>query len=134
MKINSEGEKKLVSLKNKKDFNYLRDSIMTRHILYNLIKNALKAIKEANKGKITIEIVPSNVSNKIIFTNTATGISSDFLPKLFDRFTSKSLSTGGTGLGLAFCKMVMKSYGGDITCDSKEGEFTKFILSFPAIK
>jgi CheY-like chemotaxis protein len=34
-------------------------------------------------------------------------------------------------LGLVFCKRAMQSFGGDISCNSREGEFCEFILSFP---
>ncbi|KAB2836175.1 MAG: ATP-binding protein, partial [Caedimonadaceae bacterium] len=38
------------------------------------------------------------------------------------------------GIGLAFCKSVMKSLGGDITCTSQYGEYTEFILTFPPLE
>ena len=59
------------------------------------------------------------------------GISVNVLKSLFQSFHSHSKS--GTGLGLAFCKMTMESYGGNITCNSKEGEYTEFVLSFPKL-
>ena len=40
----------------------------------------------------------------------------------------------GTGIGLAFCKTVIESFGGTIVCDSIEGEYTTFILKLPIIK
>ena len=40
----------------------------------------------------------------------------------------------GTGVGLAFCKTIMISYGGDIICNSIEGEYTEFVLSFSSSK
>ena len=40
----------------------------------------------------------------------------------------------GTGLGLAYCKMIMQGYGGDITCESKLGKYTRFALSFPKVE
>ncbi|GAL28500.1 sensor histidine kinase CqsS [Vibrio variabilis] len=35
------------------------------------------------------------------------------------------------GLGLSFCKKVMKSFGGSIACSSEFGEWTEFELKFP---
>ena len=99
-------------------------------------KNAFRAIKEADKGKgkITIELGNDDpYFNQLIFKDTAQGIPKEFLPKIFDQFETKTLSDIGTGLGLSFCKMVMQAYGGDITCDSKHGKYTKFVLSFPKI-
>lgn len=65
------------------------------------------------------------------FRDSGTGISADILPKIFDLFFSQTHH--GSGIGLAFCKIVMESYGGKIECKSAEGEFTEFILSFPPI-
>ena len=40
----------------------------------------------------------------------------------------------GTGVGLACCKTIMIAYGGDIICNSIEGEYTEFVLSFSSSK
>jgi signal transduction histidine kinase len=37
---------------------------------------------------------------------------------------------GGTGLGLPFCRRVMKAFGGDISCKSVAGEGVEFCLKF----
>jgi signal transduction histidine kinase len=126
-------EKELVvwDEKNNTDFTYLGDALLTKHILFNLIKNALRAIKEAEHGEIYISLYSDNQFNYLIFKDTASGIPAEDLDSVFQQFNSKS--KGGSGLGLAFCKMTMQSYGGDITCDSKEGGFTVFTLSFPKL-
>lgn len=61
--------------------------------------------------------------------DTGKGISKDILPHVFDRFFTRTQH--GAGVGLAFCKMVMHSFGGDIRCQSEEGKHTLFSLSFP---
>ena len=85
------------------------------------------------KGKITITLEHGKKFNRLIFRNIAVGIPKEFLPKLFGSFESQSASQGGTGVGLAFCKLIMQSYGGDIYCNSLEGEYAVFILRFPVI-
>lgn len=127
------GEKELITIKTQNDFEYNGDLILTCHILYNLIKNSLRAIKTAGKGKITIELESGEKFNKLIFRDTATGIPKDFLPKMFNLFSSQMTTQGGIGIGLAFCKLVMNSYGGGIFCYSVEGEYTRFMLKFPGI-
>jgi len=135
-----EAECKLITLDLLKDFEYLGDSVLTSHILYNLIKNSLRAIANAGKGNINIHSITgcSNPEtgakyNKLIFKDTATGIAKEFLPKMFELFESQSVEQGGTGVGLAFCKLIMQSYGGDIVCNSIEGKYTEFVLFFPVI-
>ncbi|MBU0744225.1 MAG: PAS domain-containing sensor histidine kinase [Gammaproteobacteria bacterium] len=124
-------EKSLVKFQSNKikDFVYCGDRILTQHILFNLVKNSLHAIKEADKGSISISFDEDKTYNILRFTDTALGIPVDVLPEIFEQFETGKKD--GAGLGLAFCKMVMESYGGNIACKSKEGEFTDFILSFP---
>lgn len=124
----------LIAVEPEKDFKYLGNVTLTNHILSNLIRNSLRAIKNSNRGTITIRLELGEEANKLIFRDTATGIPKSFLPKIFDLFESQSTSQGGTGVGLAFCKETMESYGGNIECASTEGEFTEFTLTFPAPK
>ena len=128
------GECELVKVNRSKDFEYIGNPVLTNHILYNLIKNALRAIKNADKGSIVIELEYGERFNKLVFRDTATGIPKEFLPKMFQLFESRMTAQGGTGIGLAFCKMIMNSYGGDIGCSSVEREYTEFMLSFPSLK
>ncbi len=113
------------------DFEYLGNYMLTKHILFNLIKNALRAIKEIGKGKIYLNLKGNAKYNHLIFRDTATGISAKKLKNIFKPFNSNHKE--GTGLGLAFCKNTMQSYGGDITCKSKEGEYAEFTLKFPKV-
>lgn len=117
--------------KKNKDFKYMGDPLLTKHIIFNLVKNSLKAIKEVDRGKIYINLCSDKKFNYLTFMDTASGISSQALTSLFQQFSGSSRD--GAGLGLLFCKTTMQSYGGDITCDSKEGEYTKFTLSFPVM-
>jgi signal transduction histidine kinase len=126
-------EDKLITVTKANAFDYLGDSILTTHVIYNLLKNALKIINEVGKGKITISFEQTEAANQLIFADTAKGISKEFLPHIFDAFASKDKTKKGTGLGLAFCKTVMQAYGGEIECKSQVGKYTKFILSFPKL-
>ena len=78
-----DGERELITLDLSKDFEYEGNPTLTRHILYNLIQNALEAITEADKGVITIRLEPDVKFNKLIFKDTATGIAKQILPKIF---------------------------------------------------
>ena len=128
-------EKKLVTLDIKKDFTYHGNTILTKHLLFNLIKNSISSIKEAGKGEIQINLEKKETCNNIIFTDTALGIAKSDLKKIFDLFETNDKDNDrnkvGAGLGLAFCKMVMQSYGGNITCESTLGKHARFTLSFP---
>ncbi len=110
-------------------FDFKGSKILVVHVLFNLLKNALFFIEDAGKGRITIWTEKTKKTNTLHFKDTAKGIAADVMPHLFKRFHSTTLN--GTGLGLSFCKMVMTSMGGDITCYSQEGAYTEFVLIFP---
>jgi signal transduction histidine kinase len=115
------------------DFIYIGNPVLTNHILYNLIRNSLRAIQNSGKGSITVKLKSGVEFNELVFRDTATGIAKEFLPKMFGLFESQMIAHGGTGVGLAFCKLTMKSYGGDINCESTEGKYTEFTLKFPSV-
>jgi signal transduction histidine kinase len=127
-------ELELITLGIDKGFKHLGNSILTKHILYNLIRNALRAIENAGKGEITIKFKSEIDSSKLIFRDTVMGIAKKFLPKIFTLFESQAIKQEGTGVGLAFCKLIMQSYGGDVSFNSVTGEYTEFVLSFPLIE
>jgi len=126
-----ESEKNLVSVKNTDDFEFYGTKLMTTHILFNLIKNAIYAISAAGKGEILIWVEKDKGYNKLHFKDTGTGIPTDILHKVFDRFFSTT--THGAGVGLQYCRSAMSALKGKIIVDSVEGEFTEFILYFPNI-
>jgi two-component system aerobic respiration control sensor histidine kinase ArcB len=111
------------------DFMVKGELLLVTHVLFNLIKNALYFVMKAGKGNIQISIERGEHNNTLYFKDTGTGIAPESLPKVFDRFFSKTHH--GAGIGLTFCKMVMENLGGQITCESVEGDYTLFILRFP---
>ena len=129
------GERELVTVEVGKDFEYVGNTSLTMHVFYNLIRNSLRAINEADKGEITMKFRKSKSRefNELIFRDTGPGIKKEFLSKIFALFETRNIEQGGEGIGLAYCKEIMKSYGGDITCDSVEGEYTEFVLKFPVV-
>lgn len=113
-------------------FSYYGDERLVKHVLFNLLRNSLRAIEGAQKGEISIECRPGIEFNQLIFQDTASGISQEYLPKIFNKFETADEVHSGTGLGLAFCKLVMESFGGKIECRSELNKYTEFTLSFPS--
>ena len=103
------------------------------HTLFNLLKNSLYYVQQSGKGDILIELQIENNSTAIKVHDTGPGIPRSRQKEIFNRFYTTTDEGLGTGIGLSFCKMVMESLGGSITCDSVEGEYTTFILTFPKV-
>ncbi|GAL32100.1 sensor histidine kinase CqsS [Vibrio maritimus] len=62
--------------------------------------------------------------------DTGQGIEPQLIKNIFEDFYTTG-KNGTFGLGLSFCKKVMKSFGGSIVCRSEFGEWTEFELIFP---
>jgi signal transduction histidine kinase len=125
----SERQRALVSWQG--DFEFLGSKLLMQHVLFNLLKNALYAIATAQKGKIMIWAEKGRNCNYLYFKDTAKGMAPKQLARLFEHFYTTTFM--GTGIGLSFCKLVIKRFGGDIQCESKESEFTKFTVTFPPV-
>lgn len=127
----SQSERDKISWRKGNEFQLWGPKIMVVHVFFNLIKNALYFIAKAEKGGIFIWCEQGRMHNELHFKDTGQGIPSIELSRLFERFYSTT--TTGTGIGLAFCKMVMESIHGEIACYSKEGSYTEFVLRFPRL-
>jgi two-component system, sensor histidine kinase and response regulator len=93
------------------------DSGLMVRVLTNLVSNAIK--HTPGGGSITIEATPSRTSSDSIVVrviDTGPGIPEADAAHVFDRFyqTDTGRSRGGTGLGLAFCKLAVELHGGKI--------------------
>jgi len=114
------------------------DIIMTgdmdkcRHILQNLIGNA---VKFTEKGKVEISTDQLGNTIRIIVSDTGIGISENHLSHIFDEFRQADSGTsrrfGGTGLGLAIAKKYANLLGGVIEVKSTLGQGSSFTLILP---
>lgn len=101
-------------------------------VIDNLISNALKYTSEGSVS-VTYRAKDSEVS--VAIEDTGIGISDEHLDRLFDRFyrtdKARSRDKGGTGLGLAVVKSILKGHGSDIYVESEVGEGTRFWFTLP---
>lgn len=129
--FNNEAERRLIRLRLENDFLLTAPRLLVVHILFNLIKNGLQFVQRKEGASIEISAEQDDECSRISVHDTGPGISYFSLPHVFDRFYSTNRTGQGAGIGLSFCKMVMDQIGGDISCDSVEGEYTTFTLTFP---
>lgn len=115
------------------DFQYFGSDFLMTCVLYNLLKNALHAIKAAGKGEVSIALETGAQGNRLSFTDTGTGIPEALLEDVFEPFFTTKRAGSGTGIGLAFCRRVMTAFGGRIRLESEEGRYTRFTLDFPPL-
>ncbi len=107
-------------------------------VIANLLANAVKFTPCG--GEISVRCycgvsADSQVAVMLSIADTGNGIATVELPMIFDRFVQARNQTGrgsgGSGLGLAFCKMVVEAHNGTITADSREGFGSEFTITLP---
>ena len=131
----SDKERALVQVDMKTDFSFLGSELLMVHVIFNLLKNALRHIAIAGKGSVSIRIEVEPRENRLVFVDTGTGIPAEVLPHIFTRFYAWPKHGEGvvesTGMGLSFCREVVQAFHGRIECRSRIGEYTEFLLRFP---
>jgi two-component system, CAI-1 autoinducer sensor kinase/phosphatase CqsS len=129
----SDRERELVQYVCQSEFQYRGSCLLLTHTIFNLIKNALHSVLRAGKGHITVTIHRNGKHHLISVRDTGTGISEKDQRHMFEQFYSSKSIDEGSGVGLSFCKRVMESMDGSITCKSRLGEYAEFTLIFPEL-
>lgn len=108
------------------------DAFTIEQMFINLLDNA---ITYTEQGGITITARREQAQAIITVSDTGSGIASDQLPRIFERFyvtdTSRSRKLGGTGLGLSIVKHIVLLHKGTIDVESTPGAGTRFIIRLP---
>jgi two-component system sensor histidine kinase PilS (NtrC family) len=103
------------------------DRDQVRQIVYNIAKNAVRAM--AAGGKLTVSGREEDGWYSIRFTDTGRGMSEEELSRLFTPFSTAF--DGGTGLGMAIVRRIVEEHGGAIDAESRPGEGTTVTVLLP---
>jgi signal transduction histidine kinase len=110
------------------------DPDAVRQVLSNLFDNALRYTPD--NGRILARVRAEEGGMTLSVTDSGSGISSEHLPRIFERFyradPARSREEGGTGLGLAIVKHLVEAHGGSVTAESTLGSGTTISCWFPA--
>ncbi|MFH1243905.1 MAG: ATP-binding protein [Pseudomonadota bacterium] len=115
------------------------DSNRLEQVFVNLLLNARDAIenkwKEHPTNSETREIrLKSSYKDRIVtikVADTGAGIPKSIIDKVFEPFFTTKKVGEGTGLGLSISYGIVRDYHGSIQVESKEGEGSEFIITFP---
>lgn len=105
-----------------------------RHILQNLINNALKFTE---KGTVVISVrhFPRKGILEFKVKDTGIGISKEMMPTIFEKFhqvdSSETRGYGGVGLGLYIVKKFTELIGGTVEVQSELGKGSIFTIKVP---
>jgi two-component system CheB/CheR fusion protein len=103
-------------------------------VLWNLLNNAVRFT--ASGGHIHAKLAHEGNDAVVRIVDTGSGIASEFLPFVFDRFrqydSARTRRRGGLGLGLAIAKQLVELHGGTIGADSAGlGHGSTFTVRLP---
>ncbi|MCF7486927.1 response regulator [Vibrio sp. L5-1] len=124
-------DKSAISLDVQSNFDFLGSDTLLKYVMYNLFKNAFHH-RSPEDFHIHVTMCSDEVANQIMVTDNGSGISNDVIRRIFQDFYTTGQS-GNYGLGLPFCQKVMRSFGGEIKCQSEVGQWTQFTMTFPSL-
>lgn len=109
------------------------DPDRVHQVFQNLIDNAVIHVEEGGHIRITTELEDGYV--RVSVSDDGEGIPEKDLPHIFNRFyrvdSSRSRSSGGTGLGLTIAKELVEAHGGEIEVSSERGQGATFSFTLP---
>jgi histidine kinase len=116
------------------------DSNRLEQVFINLLINARDAIEEKVsahpqlKGEKKIFLTSRRREGmvQVEVRDTGKGIPRTLIGKIFEPFFTTKEVGKGTGLGLSISYQIVQDFGGTIRAESREGEGSAFIISFPA--
>ena len=121
-----------------KSFNLVADRDQISQVLWNLARNAVRAMPEGGQLKIKGSVENSSQSAndsepsrwyRLQFSDTGVGMSEAQRHGLFHPFRSHQ---GGTGIGMAIVYRIIQAHSGRIDVESEEGVGTTIDIRLPA--
>uniref|UniRef100_UPI0025C4E412 ATP-binding protein n=1 Tax=Desulfonatronospira sp. TaxID=1962951 RepID=UPI0025C4E412 len=108
------------------------DTNKIKQVFMNLLMNARQAM-DGRDGKMHISTCYSEQESvaRVIFWDNGKGIPEYMQDKIFDPFFSTKRTGEGTGLGLSVSYGIVREHGGEISVESRPGEWTRFVIELP---
>ena len=108
----------------------LVDHAQMEQVFFNLVKNAIEAMKDG--GSLDIEVAADDRDVHVVFRDNGTGMDAATLAHIFEPYqTSKKQ---GSGLGLMLSRRIVHAHGGEIDVESKPGAGTAFTVRNPRLE
>ena len=100
-----------------------------QQVFLNLFLNARDAMPKG--GWLTIVTRQDRSGAIVEIGDTGSGIPPEQLSRIYDPFFTTKAIGKGTGLGLSITYGIVQEHGGSLTCDSQEGQGTRFTIQLP---
>jgi len=108
---------------------FFGDLAWTCEAVGNIVKNCMEHTPEG--GKVEVIAVENPIYSEIVITDNGTGIDTDDLPHIFERFyKGKNSGDNSFGVGLALARMIITGQGGTIKAENRKDKGAKFTIRF----
>ena len=117
----------------KNDFDIKVDYLQFKRVVKNLINNAI--IYGKPKTNIEISAKQKGEFSYIYVKDYGKGIAPEDIDKVFNKYFSahKKFRKIGTGLGLYLSQKLVQAHGGELSVQSKEGEWSEFVIKLGSL-
>lgn len=107
------------------------DPSLLERVLQNLVDNAIKFTPAGGRVKVCVCENGNCEGLKVSVRDTGRGVPLDVQPRLFEKFATGDQYERGSGLGLAFCRMVMELHGECIWLEDSSDAGSTFSFTLP---
>jgi heavy metal sensor kinase len=115
------------------DFSVAGDASRLREALSNVIANAIQYNHAG--GTVAITLTRDGETGRIEVADSGIGIPAWAVARVFDRFfrvdPARGRAAGGAGLGLAVTRAIVTAHHGSVSCSSREGSGSSFVVTLP---
>jgi signal transduction histidine kinase len=103
-----------------------------QQVFLNLFLNARDAMPKGGWLSIATRFDDGRIVAEV--SDTGSGIPNEYLSRIYDPFFTTKTVGQGTGLGLSITYGIVREHDGSIDCDSRLGQGTRFVISFPPVR
>ena len=105
------------------------DAAQVRHVLINLVTNAI----DASPATQTVELRVSATNDRLLLEvdDRGAGIPADRMDRVFDPFFTTKPKGEGTGLGLSIARGIVQEHGGTLVVSARDGGGSTFVVDLP---
>ena len=109
----------------------LGDRDLIERVIQNLVGNALNFTPEGGLIRVGAQVEPKTRKLQVSVNDTGTGIPPEIRGRLFQKFVTSTHGKRGSGLGLAFCRMVLEAHNERIWVLDTSEQGTTFLFTLP---
>ncbi len=108
------------------------DPALLRRVVDNLLTNAIKFSPHGKTVQVTVGVHRDRAMLEVL--DEGPGVPEEARSRIFEQYEIVKMREAGglqTGLGLAFCRMVVEAHGGQISCLGRRPVGSRFRVTLP---